>query len=161
MPRLDNGVQLITNRLVIDPTVGLEALQLLSLFDYLRHWRDSQNSSNCLAWAQSSLVTAILEPSFIWQRKLFASLSWAFVRAQNHAPVHQWLLWHCRKKPGWLGHSHTTNQLMHQICSYSMKLIGLRKVLEAHLALSFASCYMTSSNFPLPNNFRRILALVH
>ena len=31
-------------------------------------------------------------------------------------------------------------------------IIGLGKVLEAHVALGFASCYMTFSNFPLPNN---------
>jgi len=44
---------------------------------------------------------------------------------------------------------------------YSTEIIGLGKVLEAHVALGCASCYMTFSNFPSPNNFRRILTPVH
>ena len=38
----------------------------------------------------------------------------------------------------------------------STEIIGLRKVLEAHVAFGFASCYMTVSNFPSLNNFRRL-----
>ena len=60
-----------------------------------------------------------------------------------------------------LSHFQTTNQLMHRLRSYSTKIIGLGKVLEAHVALGCVSCYMTFSNFPSPNNFRRILAPVH
>ena len=68
----------------------------------------------------------------------------------------------CRKKLGFLLTAwHTTNQLMHRIRSYSTEIIGLGKVLKAHVGLGFASCYMTFSNFPSPNNIRRILAPVH
>ena len=59
------------------------------------------------------------------------------------------------------GCNHTTNQLMHRIRSYSTDIIVLGKVLKAHVALGFASCYMNFLNFPSPNNICRILAPVH
>ena len=56
-------------------------------------------------------------------------------------------------------------QLMHRSSSYSTEIIGFGQgsSRRGHVALGFASCYMTLSNFPSLNNFEfhRVLAMVH
>ena len=45
---------------------------------------------------------------------------------------------------------------------FYMEIIGRGIVREGHVALGFASCYMTFENFPEPNDFHRTQTnLVH